>query len=154
MIALPVRSGFTLLEMLAASVLLGLLVALLLSLFSQGEIAWTVGETTAAETGRQERSLVRAARESAEMVFVKEPTPSAVRLLSAWEANGDVRTSRPFVRVEAGLPEAGRAVRPIALEATDGKSAERVEVVVASAGPDGQWGTADDLTTAPAEEVE
>ena len=148
------RRGFTLLEMLAASVLLGLLVTLLLSLFNQGEIAWTVGETTAVETGRQERSLVRAARDGADAVFVKGPTPTAVRLLSAWGANGDVRTSRPFVRVEADLPEAGRAVRSIALEAAGGRSAERVEVIVTSAGPDGQWGTEDDLTTAPLEEIE
>lgn len=154
MSAAPVRPGFTLLEMLAASVLLGLLVTLLLSLFNQGEIAWTVGKTTAADTGRQERSLVRAAREGAETVFVKEPTPTAVRLLSAWEADGGVRMSRPFVRVEADLPEAGRAVRSIALETTGGQTAERVEVVVTSAGPDGQWGTEDDLTTAPLEEIE
>lgn len=40
MSATRIRPGFTLLEMLTASVLLGLLVTLLLSLFNQGEIAW------------------------------------------------------------------------------------------------------------------
>lgn len=154
MSATRIRPGFTLLEMLTASVLLGLLVTLLLSLFNQGEIAWSVGKTTAAETGRRSRSLARAAREGAETVFVTKPTPSALRLLPAWEANGEVRTTRPFMRVETGLPEAGQAARPIALEAVGGQSAERVDVVVASAGPDGRWGTEDDLTTAPEEEFE
>lgn len=83
-----------------------------------------------------------------------KPTPSALRLLPAWEANGEVRTTRPFMRVETGLPEAGQAACPIALEAIGGQSAERVDVVVASAGPDGRWGTEDDLTTAPEEEFE
>ena len=41
MSAAQIRPGFTLLEMLAACVLLGLLVTLLLSLFNQGEIAWS-----------------------------------------------------------------------------------------------------------------
>ena len=154
MSAAQVRPGFTLLEMLAACVLLGLLVTLLLSLFNQGEIAWSVGKSTATATGRQERSLARAAREGAETVFVTKPTSAAVRLLQAWEANGDIRTTRPFVRVEADLPEEGRAFRPIALEANDGQSVERVEVVVTSAGPDGRWGTEDDITTAPMEEIE
>lgn len=53
MSATRIRPGFTLLEMLTASVLLGLLVTLLLSLFNQGEIAWSVGKTTATETGRR-----------------------------------------------------------------------------------------------------
>lgn len=154
MSATRIRPGFTLLEMLTASVLLGLLVTLLLSLFNQGEIAWSVGKTTATETGRRSRSLARAAREGAETVFVTKPTPSALRLLPAWEANGEVRTTRPFMRVETGLPEAGQAARPIALEAIGGQSAESVDVVVASAGPDGRWGTEDDLTTAPEEEFE
>lgn len=111
MSATRIRPGFTLLEMLTASVLLGLLVTLLLSLFNQGEIAWSVGKTTAAETGRRSRSLARAAREGSETVFVTKPTPSALRLLPAWEANGEVRTTRPFMRVETGLPEAGQAAR-------------------------------------------
>ena len=95
MSAAQIRPGFTLLEMLAACVLLGLLVTLLLSLFNQGEIAWSVGKSTATATGRQERSLARAAREGAETVFVTKPTSAAVRLLQAWEANGDIRTTRP-----------------------------------------------------------
>lgn len=145
------QPGFTLLEMLAASILLGLLVTLLLSLFNHGEIAWAVGESTAVETGRRERTLSRAAREGANTVFVKD---SAVRLLSPWDENGTVRTSRPFARVETDLPKIGRAVLPIVLEQTAGKSAERVEVIVSSAGPDGIWGSEDDLTTSPLEEFE
>lgn len=108
--ATRIRPGFTLLEMLTASVLLGLLVTLLLSLFNQGEIAWSVGKTTAAETGRRSRSLARAAREGAETVFVTKPTPSALRLLPAWEANGEVRTTRPFMRVDR--PAGGGPGRP------------------------------------------
>lgn len=147
------QPGFTLLEMLAASVLLGLLVTLLLSLFNQGEIAWAVGESTAVETGKREQTLTRAAREGANTVFVKDSS-AVVRLLSPWDESGAVRTSRPFVRVETGLPEVGRAVLPIVLEQTAGRSAERVEVIVTSAGPDGIWGSEDDLTTSPLEEFE
>lgn len=149
-----IRPGFTLLEMLAASLLLGLMATLLLSLFNQGEMAWTVGKLKSSETDRRAQSLACLTRQGAETVFIKGERQSAVRLLSAWNEQGDVRTSRPFVRVESDLPEVGRAVRQIALAATDGQSVERVEVIVTSAGADGQWGSEDDLTTAPMEDFE
>ena len=148
------RRGFTLLEVLAASVLLGLLVTLILTLFKQGEIAWSMGESSAEGTGCQERFLVRAAREGAETVFVTDPQLTALRLLSAWNENGEIRSTRPIVRTTVEESVTGQAVRPIVLESTTGRSSVQVEVIVTSAGPDGQWETEDDLTTAPLGGVE
>lgn len=143
------KRGFTLLEMLAATVLLGLMATLGVSLFRQSAIAQSVGEASVEDCSRRRREIACAARLAAETVpvAVSGAGPVAFRVMSAWDADGNVRRSRPFERMEAPLPAVGAACRRATFSATEKNSGEVVTVVVASAGPDGRWGTDDDLST-------
>ena len=57
-LSLP-RSGFTLLEVLVASVLMGMLVTILTMIFNQSAIAWRTGKAGIADMTVAERQLVR-----------------------------------------------------------------------------------------------
>ena len=138
-------AGYTLLEMLSASVLLGLMVTLLAFLFRQGTIASGVGAAAASDAAERRLEIVRAARAAGETLVCVDGTPR--RLLSAWDENGNVRETRPLARVDAPLPESGTACREVRIADEVGLSGEILTVVVSSAGPDGKWGTDDDLTT-------
>lgn len=53
------RSGFTLLEVLVASVLMGMLVTILTMIFNQSAIAWRTGKAGVADMTESERQLMR-----------------------------------------------------------------------------------------------
>ena len=53
------RSGFTLLEVLVASVLMGMLVTILTMIFNQSAIAWRTGKAGVADMTDTERQLSR-----------------------------------------------------------------------------------------------
>ena len=151
------RPGFTLLEVLVAALLLGLLSSLLTTLFNQGVIAWNVGASSLSETDRFRRAFSDEARLAAALLPVTDDSGRAfaVRLRSAWDENGAVRTGRAFDLTDSADVLSETGVRTVALMA-DGKSENDglVQVVVSSAGPDGRWGTEDDLSTAPLEGFE
>ena len=53
------RNGFTLLEVLVASVLMGMLVTILTVIFNQSAIAWRTGKAGVADMSETERNLAR-----------------------------------------------------------------------------------------------
>ena len=55
----PPRSGFTLLEVLVASMLMGMLVTILTMIFNQSAIAWRTGKAGVANMTETERQLSR-----------------------------------------------------------------------------------------------
>ena len=150
------RRGFTLLEVLVAAVLMGLLATLLTSMLNQGSIAWANGETAVADAAERRQAMADTARAASATLVGADTTDSAAnyRVLSAWDESGAVRTGRPLVRVGLPLPADGTAYAPVAPAAATSRADETITVVVSSAGPDGKWGTADDLTTAPEEAFE
>ena len=55
----PLKQGFTLLEVLVASVLMGMLVPILTMIFNQSAIAWRTGKAGVADMSETERQLSR-----------------------------------------------------------------------------------------------
>ena len=53
------RNGFTLLEVLVASVLMGMLVTILTMIFNQSAIAWRTGKAGVADMSETERNMAR-----------------------------------------------------------------------------------------------
>lgn len=150
------KSGFTLLEMLAAAVLLGVVVVALTTVFRQTMIAQSVGEAAIADSSRQRREISVEARLASDMVTVIDGagTPTAFRVLSVWDADGKMRETRPLAREDSQLPDPGTACWRFSLTPMKTQTSELVTVVVTSAGPDGKWGTEDDLSTNVPEGVE
>lgn len=149
------RTGFTLLELLAAVVLLGLLSTVLTMLFRQGSISWSVGETAVVDVSCRRHEIARAARDASDALTCVDVggNRSVIRMCSPWTSEGDIRDTRPFVCADAPSSH-GSAFCVISLSAGQAASSEAVEIIVTSAGPDGKWGTDDDLTTDPLEGVE
>ena len=147
------RSGFTLLETLVAAVLFGFLATLLLSFFNAGELAWRTGEAACAETTQRRQQLSEGARTAAATLPNLRTGEGlvAVRLLSPWDEDGEVRTTRPFVRSTLVQPATGTSFVPIHLAGSATHAVTRRVAVVSSAGPDGKWGTEDDLSSLPEE---
>ena len=145
------RAGFTLLEMLVASLLFGMLVTLLTVLFNQGNRAWDVGRVAAVNLDRRRQAVAENARLAADYL----PTDAGgYRVLSAWDEQGNLRTTRPLEKASGWTPQAGTAVAEVQLVGAAPQSARAVVVRVASAGPDGRWGTDDDIATGPVEDFE
>ena len=151
MTSVRLRPGFTLLEMLLATVILGLLMSLLTTLFNQGNNAWAVGRASVADLDARRRTLAEASRRAAD--FIPAGT-EGYRVLSAWDANGGLRTTRPLEPAAGLKVEEGAAYLSVTLDPGETKRASVVGVCVTSAGPDGVWGTEDDLSTVPEEAIE
>lgn len=143
------RGGFTLLELLVASLLLGLLVMTLTSIFQQNSIAWRTGTAGVAKLGqsRQRMAKIQAYAENA-------LNEQGLRVVSAWTTDGALRprgVSRDGqaedVKIEDPAPSGGE----IAVSGTSGLSKDSFVIGVKSAGPDRVWNTWDDITTWPEE---
>lgn len=91
------RRAFTLLELLVASLLLGIIVTLLTMIFNQSSIAWRIGESTVADLG-DVRVNMAAIREEDDNVFVHQD--NLYRHVSAWDDNGNLR-ARTFLYGDA-----------------------------------------------------
>lgn len=143
--------GFTLLEMLVATLLLGMLITLLGAMFTQSGLAWDVGRASVVDTGRRQRSLSASAHRASDIV----PTAEGwYRVQSAWDEQGELRGQRPLEKEEKLRPVEGTAYGIVRLEGGSSEAQSVVRVQVRSAGPDGLWGTEDDLSTAPEEDFE
>jgi len=76
------KKGFTILELLVASLLLGMLVTILTMIFNQSSIAWRTGTAIVEELG-DVREKIAVCREEADDLYVwKDKT---LRLLSPWD---------------------------------------------------------------------
>lgn len=162
-----VRKGFTLLEMLVASLLLGMLVTILTMVFNSSSIAWRTGKAGVAGLSKIRRQLSLAQYRADNLLpDIDEKSQGVVGMVgSAWDPNGT-----PHTRAVAKLPgdngfnatfgssfnSAKRSPGGPASVKVDGGSfdldkANSYTVGVLSYGPDGIRDTDDDITTWPLE---
>lgn len=82
------RRGFTILELLVASLLLGMLATILTMIFNQSSIAWRTGVAGVADLDKV-RDNVAEVREEADNIFVHGT--KAYRITSLWDKSGNLR---------------------------------------------------------------
>lgn len=82
------KKGFTILELLVASLLLGMLVTVLTSIFNQSSIAWRTGTAGVADLD-DVRDNMAEIREEADNAFVHKG--EVYSLTGLWDENGNLR---------------------------------------------------------------
>ena len=146
-----VRKGFTLLEVMVASLLLGMLVTALTMVFNQSSVAWRVGMAGVVNLN-DTRSDLGKKHDNYDNILpgLKTKEDMEYRAVSLWE-NGQLRTDRAFGAATESLSysDAKTAKAQDISSASAGQSVSLYTVGVRSYGPDGRLGTADDLTTYP-----
>ena len=87
------RSGFTLIEMLVASLLLGMLVTILTMVFNSSSIAWRTGKAGVSQLSLMRRQLSLAQNRADNLLpRIDTQSKSVVGLVAgAWHADGTVR---------------------------------------------------------------
>ena len=161
------RNGFTLLEVLVASVLMGMLVTILTMIFNQSAIAWRTGKAGVADMTETERNLSRIHYMADNLLPYMGDNYC---IASPWDDSDgkdsktlQSRGIRKASELEKGLntvsgnfgnADAGKgAWLKSSLGRPDQKSGANFIVGVRSWRPDRQPDTADDITTWP-DEVE
>ncbi len=165
------RSGFTLIEMLVASLLLGMLVTILTMVFNSSSIAWRTGKAGVSQLSLMRRELSLAQNRADNLLpRIDTQDKSAVGLVAgAWHADGKVRTravsryqgdgffQKPnfdsYRSDDASLNTAPPWQQVNALGRLRYGSSHAYTVGVLSYGPDGKFDTGDDISTWP-DEVE
>ena len=159
------KRGFTLIEVLVASLLLGMLVTILTMVFNQSAIAWRTGKAGVSQLSKLRRQFAGAQYMAENLVpRVDESSPVVVgQVLSAWTEEGKPR-GRSVVRIgsfnfarpsfqtydSAGQANIVQPWQPIDnLEAIRSGSSRGYIVGVLSLGPDGKKDTGDDITSWP-----
>ncbi len=153
------RKGFTIIELLVASLLLGMLVTILTMIFNQSSIAWRTGValTVDLDDARENIAIVR---EQADNAFVANNRMHF--LLSPWKADGTLRERACNLGSEQSdgpknvlikeMSENSRPneISPISVgSAKGGTSLRNYTVNVMSAGPDKEFDTWDDIWSFP-----
>lgn len=82
------KRGFTILEMLVASLLLGMLVSILTMLFTQSSISWRTGAATVADLD-EVRGRIGALKEESDNVYVWNDEVN--RIVGLWNEDGKLR---------------------------------------------------------------
>lgn len=150
------EKGFTLLEVLVASLLLGMLVTILTMVFNQSSIAWRTGTAGVADldSKRQDIAMWHADADSA---LPRVRGTQKYRIVSAWNEYGAIRKRSVEQVVSANQPGGVDFDRPRTWQdigvTGSGQSSRFSSFVVGvtSAGPDGKFKTGDDITTWPKE---
>jgi len=93
------RRGFTILELLVAALLLGMLVTVLTMIFNQSSIAWRTGVAGVADLD-EVRDNMSSLREEADNIYVWNGEPH--RLLGLWNDQDKLRTRAIDADGEAG----------------------------------------------------
>ncbi|MBP5285089.1 MAG: prepilin-type N-terminal cleavage/methylation domain-containing protein [Kiritimatiellae bacterium] len=157
------RRGFTILELLVASLLLGMMVTILTMVFNQSSIAWRTGVAGVSDLDDVRQHIARGCEE-ADNIYVWNG--KVHRHLSLWNANGDLRrraiddsgdeqkeqtyletagggiaSTEPRLRDTASLVSVGSG--------SNGRSIKTYVVNVMSAGPDREFDTWDDIWSYP-----
>ena len=165
------RKGFTIIELLVASLLLGLLVTILTMVFNQSSIAWRTGVAGVADMD-DIRDNVAELRDEADNAFLAGG--QVHRLVGLWDAKGNLRkravageNNTDFAGAGDANPNALRAniliskvgnktatlprdFRPVNVGQTGRTgSAKTYTVNVMSAGPDKEFDTWDDVWSWP-----
>ncbi len=146
--------GFTLLEVMVACLLLGMLVSALTMVFNQSSIAWRTGMAGVVNLADTRNDLGKK-HDNYDNILpgLKTAEDMEYRAVSLWK-NGQLRTDRAFDSATESLSYSdamtGRA-QGIS-SASAGQSVSLFTVGVRSSGPDGRFDTDDDLTTYPEEQ--
>ena len=158
------KRGFTILELLVASLLLGMLVTILTMIFNQSSIAWRTGVAGVADLD-DVRGNMAELRDEADNVYVWNNTPH--RLLGPWNDQGKLRTRA--VDAEGGdykTEETAQMLKSKGGNLSDDMQPRDIKIVsigagasngnidtyivnVKSAGPDRKFGTYDDIWSFP-----
>ena len=151
------RAAFTLLEVLVASVLMGMLVTILTMIFNQSAIAWRTGKAGVANMTEAERQLSRLHALADNVLPI---AGNRYCVVSPWDDSSD--TIRPRGVQDAGalglgLPTGIDPVnrndwRQTLRDASSAKSVKAYIVGVRSWGPDRIRDTEDDISTWPEKE--
>ena len=160
------KRGFTLIEMLVASLLLGMLVTILTMVFNSSAIAWRTGRASISQMSlaRRQLSYAQYVADNALPMVDKSSRSSTGRVLGAWDKDGNVR-QRAVERLSApsGLfsfpawqPWDDGSSSPVpwaqvTVQNLQNDSGRGYAVGVWSYGPDGNPYTEDDITTWPQE---
>ncbi len=165
------RSGFTLIEMLVASLLLGMLVTILTMVFNSSSIAWRTGKAGVSQLSLMRRQLSLAQNRADNLLpRIDTQSKSVVGLVAgAWHADGTVRAravsryrgdgffQKPnfdsYRSADASLNTAPPGPQLNNLGTLRYGSSHAYTVGVLSYGPDGKIDTDDDISTWP-DEVE
>ena len=168
------KKGFTLIEMLVASLLLGMLVTILTMIFNQSAIAWRTGKAGVSQLSLARRQIAYAARRADNVlprVSIQDKSVSG-EVLSPWNAEGQVRT-RALAKISGNSVFGGNSFPDWSKATFDSASSSGAEqpwtivngiqnlkagsstayiVGVLSCGPDGKKDTEDDnISTWPAD---
>ena len=166
------KRGFTIIELLVASLLLGLLVTILTMIFNQSSIAWRTGIAGVADLDSI-RDNIAELREEADNAFIAKcnGTFGIYRHVGLWDSNGNLRDRSCNAPNSDVLNEASVADAYIVKKSVSGISATTTQkdfrllynvgnagnrgsvksyfVNVMSAGPDRKWDTWDDIWSSP-----
>lgn len=160
------RSGFTLLEVLVASVLMGMLVTILTMIFNQSAIAWRTGKAGVASLSKAERQMSRIHMVADNALPYTEGNLYCI--VSPWDEteNGKSKltlnkrgvkkaTALDIGKVNYASFQDDDAGYGSWLQGLDdpktGDGGSAFIVGVKSAGPDHEWDTEDDISTWPDE---
>ena len=139
---------------MVACLLLGMLVSALTMVFNQSSIAWRTGMAGVVNLYNTRTDLGKK-HDNYEKILpgLKTKEDMEYRAVSLWK-DGQLRTDRAFdVATESLSYAAAMTSREQGIsDADSGWSVSLFTIGVRSAGPDGVFGTADDLSTYPYEE--
>lgn len=153
------KKGFTLLELLVASLLLSMLVTILTQLFSQSSIAWRTGEAGVAELDQMRADISAIQRDADNAILLENQTR---RLTGVWDKETGRLSERGYQRstkweyasfpsTAANNPSSWMDIT-VSRQGSGGNKVKNYLVGVTSAGPDGEFGTWDDITSWPTDE--
>lgn len=160
------KKGFTILELLVASLLLGMLVSILTMMFNQSSISWRTGVAGVADLDLV-RQNVAELRDEADNAYVWNG--EIKRIVGLWNEDGTLRdrawnvdaektqvNEAGFLRNRASNVSAASArlsaFKVVAVGSGDSGGGIKTYVVnVKSAGPDREHGTYDDIWSYPDE---
>lgn len=160
------KKGFTILELLVASLLLGMLVSILTMMFNQSSISWRTGVAGVADLDLVRQNIAEL-REEADNAYVWNN--EIKRIVGLWDENGALRDrawnvdSAKKTETEAALLKnkasnvASASARLTSFKVVgvgsgdSGGGIKTYVVNVKSAGPDREFGTYDDIWSYPDE---
>ena len=157
------RKGFTLIEILVASLLLGMLMTILTMVFNSSAIAWRTGRASNSRmsVARKQLSYAQYLADNALPRINTANSSDTGRILGAWDKDGKVRFRAvdifsgqlPFEFPSWDTEENANAKEPWAkvkdIQKLQDERGHSYIIGVHSWGPDGKENTLDDIDTMP-----
>ena len=151
------KKGFTIIELLVASLLLGMLVTILTMIFNQSSIAWRTGMASTSDMDDARQGIAEI-RDESDNAFIWDSKTHV--LLSPWKEDGSLRTRACDVddpslepqKIKTTFAEDAKET-DIAMLSVGGDDADHqmknYVVNVMCAGPDREFETEDDIWSWP-----